>query len=625
MISMLAIRSDKSITVVQSNETAQAAAAADKLERILDAYLDEHSRQKQRDPFRDSVYYAVMRGRAGLLTAYDPLRSGMRIRLQALDPLGYWPVASNEGVEWFTREYVMSRLEMQTFFDKVEREAGAKPIPETIRATNAEEEDMRDNLRVVEYWDEKYHAFSVEGQFYRFTHDYGFCPLVEFRFNETPEQEQRWAYAGLLSAVHEDLKLHATLLSKMATGAEQFYYPRLYYITRDGAMGMVSHHSSRPGDFVEIAEGTEPIILNPTANTEAVSSLLQMVETSIGESTLNPMVFTQDLPDVSGFLVSQFYSVIQDSLADKRDPMERAFGIALGQVLQLMEMYAHEQEDEVWKLAAPSVMGRRPAETRVSAADIGGNYRVRFRVKVSLPVDKVGMATQFGMMREAPPGMPPELAWEDAMMFSGIADEMGDLSGMKRRAEFEFLKMNDPEVQELWIGHTKWEHRKELEQMRKDGQKFANFVGGRKAKEVEKALDDPIDIPANLKSNPEFLHGLASFVEGGGNADDFITQTLASTPTADLFVTPEEADAFLAEEQQRFGTEPGSLLPEDVPGGQPEPEGPGPPFSGFEGVNPQASPPAAQGAMPRKGMDQARLQVDQARTLRRRGSRPPAK
>jgi len=585
-LAMIAIRSEKGIIVAQKNLSAKEARVADKLERVLKAYLFEHQRGAQRDPFRDSAYYAITRGRAGLLTVYDPLKKGLRIRMRALDPFTYFPAYSDEGVEFFTMEYYRTRLELQAFWDKLERSntSGQFTRPPTLDLPRAGTEalDMRDSLKVIEYWDERWHAYSIDGHFVRHEHGYGFVPLVEFRFNETPESEQRWAFASLISGVLEDLKLHAALMSKMATGVEQFYFPRLYYTTPDGSIAFIDHHTA-PGDWERIKEGTRPIVLNPTANSEALRELLNIVENNIGQGSINPLVFSHDLPDVSGFLVSQYLSILQDDLADKRDPMQRAFGLSLGNVLRLMEQWAHEQDGGVWSLEVQPDGRRRPAVETISAEDIDGHYDVRVNLRVSLPQDKTIMLSQLGMggKKDELTGM-PEMDWQTRMEFSGIAQEVGDISTVRRRRELEWLISQDEEMRALYMDYIRAENDKVIQEWKREARKWRRREERRLEREEERNADMLV-----------------------AQEEEMMSQMAGPTMARQAPGLPPELAMQLA---QQFEVPQGATGFEDVLGFRAPTRFP---FSGFEGLDPRVLPPQARGAMNRRTLDRERLRQEE--------------
>ncbi|KKK52012.1 hypothetical protein LCGC14_3109210, partial [marine sediment metagenome] len=326
-----------------------------------------------------------------------------------------------------------------------------------------------DNLHIIEYWDEKYHATSIDGEFKLYEHGYGFVPLVELRFNQTPETEQRWAFASLLSFVLEDLKLHASLISKMTTGAEQFYFPRMYYISENNTLEMVDHHA-QPGDWVQVKEGTTPMILSPTPNSDALQGLLNVLNTEIGNGTVPQIVFTQDIPDISGFMTQQILGQVEDAIADKRDPMERSYGHAMGNVLRLLEKFAPEQEEKAWKFPMLGMGARRPTADLLSAEDIDGHYDVRVKVKVALPTDKIQMSTAFAQTQQVDPTTGYKaMDWLTGMRFAGIADEVEDFAGMEQRRDMEWALSQDQELQAVKLEAIKAQNAKQITEWQKLG------------------------------------------------------------------------------------------------------------------------------------------------------------
>jgi hypothetical protein len=622
-LSMLSIRSRKSISVAQHARTETEERKVDKIERGLQAYLDDIAYHTQRDPLHDAAFWAFLRGRGDFITVYDPLKAGIKIPLRTPDPLTIFPVMGDYGVDWFMQETWRPRLQLTDFFERFNR--SEIKVPQLGKAD--EVDPLSDYVHVVEYWDEKWHAMLLNDQFYGpFEKDYGCVPLTEIRINSTPEDEQRWNNMSLLGAVLEDLKQYNVLLSKMATGVDQFFYPRMYYMTETGQMMMIDPNAP-PGEFIPIAPGTQPIILDPSPDHNTLNLYKNEIERNITNGTLPEVVFVQDIPNASGFLVSQMLSIVQDAIADKRDALERGYGRALGMVLRLMERFADAQDNGAWQLPIRDNYGKRKYMEQLTADDIDGHYHVTVSIMPALPQDKIQMTTIYNQLGEIDQATGrPSFSRRVRRDLAGLTDVIEDVSAMEDDIEWEWLVATDKETQQLAKDVAKARNSKRIQALQKEvdaaqrrDQRSAEKQANR---EFDQAANRPLVIPAERKQDAQFLKQLAAAVEQGFDPESALNSGMQ-------FGMPDQ------QQQGQQGQQPDqsqpdvsdlmSMLQQAQPPAQQGTEAPNG-LTGYDnGLSPTVAPAAMQGAIPRNNQTDPSLQIEQAQTFARRGALPPAK
>jgi hypothetical protein len=342
---------------------------------------------------------------------------------------------------------------------------------------------------------------------------------------------------------------------------------------------------------------------------------MNVLNTEIGNGTVPQIVFTQDIPDISGFMTQQILSQVEDAIADKRDPMERSYGHAMGNVLRLLEKFAPEQEDKAWKFPVLGMGARRPTADLLSAEDIDGHYDVRVKVKVALPADKIQMSTAFAQTQQVDPTTGyKSMDWLTGMRFSGIAGEIEDFAGMEQRRDMEWALSQDPELQAVKLEAIKAQNNKQITEWQKMGdaqRKREETKDQRDAeREAAKAGDETIKMQVSKLSDPQFHQQALELINMGQDP----RVLLGDNP---LLGAQAALPAGLPGQPQGGQVSP-ELIEQLLAAGQ-VPDG----MTGFEGINPQALPPASQGALPRRVLDQDRLGIEQAELDMRRGALPP--
>jgi len=617
-LQMLVGNAERRISVDQFGNTNQEARVADRLERVVRAFDLEHLNITRRDWMYDSAWFADTKGRAPIMTVYDPLRKGLRLRVRPLNPLTCFTVHGEDGVEWFCREYYKTRLELRDHFARYDPKNTKFRIPNLGEMDNS----GRDYIRVVEYWNEKYHATVIEGDdgdsFHVREHEHGMVPLVEYRFNETPEDEQRWAFNGLLAFVLDELKVHAATMSKMATGVEQFYYPRLYYVTEKGHLMSVGPHD-QPGDWAPMMPGVQPVILNPTPNQGVMETFLSRLEGEINKGTLSEAVFALDLPgaNTSGNAIAQVLTQIKDAIADKQRSIERGSGHVYSHIVRLMERFGDIQPDKVWRLPlAESDRSKRRYQEEISADDIAGHYNVRVNIRASLPHDMMQMVTTYNQMIGPDPATgKPKWSKEAALTLTGLWEFVPDMSEMEEDIDWEFALTNDQELAQLNVANIKANNIKKIWAMKQNVAKYEKRVSAMEEKMAEKdaeaQAEEPLVIPPDKKGDVQVYQRMLTLAQQGKDPALALEDLPLGVPGQDQQQGPPG---------QPLNDQEMAALMASMQGQQPQQQPDG--FTGYGGNDPQMMPAAQMGARYRPTEDPS-LYPEQVAQQQRRGALPP--
>lgn len=612
MEQMIAIRSEKVWKVYAHSDTDREQRRVDKIERWLRGYMAEHAYITQEDWFRSLAWFALYRGRGGAFTLYEPNADTLKLIISPVDTYDVYPVYGKRGVRYVTTERWMLREDLEDYFAGLPDAQRPEMAGRVLYPAPEDEADYQ-FVRVVQYWDDEIFAWLVDDTLIDVQeHGYGFCPYDEARFNRTPLDEQRWASMGVLAGVMDELKGIASLRSKMMTGTELFYFPILLYRNRSGALVRFDPYA-KPGTFQEMDEGFDPIILNPQVNHEALQLLEQSFQNTVGKGTLPEITYVSDVPNVSGFLVSQFLSIIQDALSDMRDGLEMSASRIAGNLLKLAETFADEQDDGMWEVPADSGVVEK-----LTTDDIDGHYRVRVKVKVALPQDKLQYATIFNQLYQPDPLTgAPRIDIMTALEISGLQDVIEDTSGMVDRVEMERLFNTDEESKGLYVAYMKARHADKLRTMQRDVEKQAKREERREQRqaerEIEKGLSEDVLLPAEIATNPQQLQQFVALIQQGQTpqiALKMLTEGGGLPMGAPGQPSQQPGGDMQALFQELFGQ--GAQVAQ-------QPDG----LTGYDnGIAPAALPPAMQGAQPRQSVDQAGLFVEDVEEDQRRGALP---
>lgn len=621
---------------------------AERLERFLKAHWKVHEDTKNTDIWADATSMALLRGKSGMFTTYRPGGKDPVVRTEVLDPMEYFVVYGDDGIDWFTREYWKPRYQVVAEFQALSDEDVARMnIPEEYLVDDEDDQNIDNLVRVIEYCDDDWYAWSIDGSdmLEKWEHGCGVCPLREIRFANMPLKDPRYSTQPFLGPAMGDLKALQVLQSKIATAVQAFYYPKILVKSKSGQI-IEWDYNAPPGTPQDAGPDADVTVVRPEPGHEIMRQLQDWLKANVNHSTLPDTVFFREMPNVSGFLAAQVLGTIKDSISAFVAEAERAFGQTCGDVLRYYRAYDDGSGYEYPLDYRDSVRRHRYQET-ITAEDIDGHTSVMVSIKVALPQDILQVITAANQLRQANPVTgEPYMSEEGVRAVSGLADLIDDDAEESERLEREILAMKDPEVQALKIRHMKARQSIWIEDMEREADKYEKRRAKREADIAERAIlngeSADVVIPAEFTTQqleqvlmlekqgqqrstavemvrsgmPLGLPGQdqqqPGQAPGGPNIDDLVNQWFGGQPG-----NPSGTPGQQPGPQQ--GMMPQAGQPTVGPGGTPPPTG----LSGYQGVSPESLPSAMQGGLPRPAFDQAQLQMEQAQQLQQRGALPP--
>jgi len=335
-LTLMSVRAQQKLAVIAKDSGPEEQEKCSKIERWMSGYQRKHMMETKGNPWRDMVYWYLLRGRGVLETRFDPsyLKTDcLPIRTFAPDPNGVFAVRGENGIGFYTKEYTRYVWDVRAEMTK-RRGTRAKWNAVTL----PDKDKDNDTLSVVEYWDDKYCGATLEGELlYVRKHDYGFVPLAEARCMETPLASMEWAYQSVLSPIMDSLKQIYILASKMAAGVDMFYWPTILVTT---PMGVFAYD----GGTIRAAEiptgATKVDIINPTPNAQVLGQLMGWLNGDVQLGSLPDIAWGAEPSSLeSGFAISQVLSQVQDKIWQNKTNLEVAMGWDWGHKLRLVEKF----------------------------------------------------------------------------------------------------------------------------------------------------------------------------------------------------------------------------------------------------------------------------------------------
>ncbi len=619
----LAIRSEKSFIVNPQSNTAAEQRRADVLGRALKGQYVLHRYATSTDIFRLMTHTFLLRGRSALHTVYMPgEKKDPKIRQFALDPLEYFPVRAYGGeIKYFSIERWVSSYEIRTWLEGLDEK-----MPDGIREDSNEYDSVNDTVRLVEVWDDDGYCRLVGGQTVQEVEtEYDGLTLQEARLGETNMKDSDFSCRPLLASIIPELEGYASLMSKQATGVENFFYPFVAVVDRDGTVRQFKITGRDPAEPIELAEGTEvkPLIIQP--NYQVLDHLASEMGKNIGDATLSDFAMGQDVTgDTSGFLYNSRIGQIKDDLSDSRDVLQVTFGAAAGDVLRLWEKFADEQPDGGWTLPIRARQGQRRMSVLLKKEDIQGHGLVEMRIDPALPENKLQTVAMYGQMNKPNPvtGV-PDFSRNFMLEYTGIADAIGDRAQFDREWEKEYLLANDQDFKAIQLRAIRAKFKSEELAWKRQADSATDDLrereGARKQKQIEGGLDNGAYLPPEIANDPSKAAQWAQLIIQAGSGQAAAEMMKGGGLPLGQPGQPSQAGG----NDQRAA----ALVQRLIGGEPPNPAGvqtPQPPemngATGYNtGIDTGLAPPAQLGAQPRQATDQANLQVDQMNQLMQTG------
>lgn len=646
---VLGIRSTKTFNVPPHANTSQEQARCDTLERVLQAYYRMHWAATGSDIWRMVTHMTVLRGRAGIHTLYMPGEEEQpQIRQLCYDPLTYFPIRKVGGqTDWFSKEVWLSTYAMKEYLEGL-----GLDMPE-VEAGDEGYEPLNNSIRLVEIWDKDGYCQVVGPQTVNETElGYGRVTLQEARLGETAMDMPEWSCRPLLAPILPELQGYASLMSKMATGVQELYWPIVIVKDADGTLRHQRFDQRGPLEEIDMGENTQVTVLNPQPNDRLLSNLKNDMNEDISKATMSPVAFSQDIPgSASGNLYDTVLGQIQDDLADVRSQLEHVFGAACGDVLWMLQRFADEQEGGYWEFAIDARPEQRQMSVQITADDIADHFYVEASVKPALPEDKVRNMTIYNQGRQPNPATGvPDLPRSFMISASGLEGLIPDRSEFDRAYKEEVLMANDPEFKATTLAAWKAEFVKKQLEDQKAAEKAMHMLEEKTAAQKMKAIQDGTStdgiLPAEIKTDPAAMGKIAQLMASGQTYEQALGVVQSGAGMGmDQAPGGDQANKDRARKlaQQLLGGElpvagdgqqsAGQNMPATAPQpvGAPNPTGSQMPgqaqMTGTQGYNTGiptgVASPAQLGAVPRSQVDPSNLQAEAIIQQIARGQRRP--
>ena len=441
-LTLLQIRANQQIQVVPKSTGEAEQRACEKLEQWLVGYQRCLGMEMKKNVYRDFVYFFLLRGRGCIETRFDVKAIGgdyMPIRTMAHDPNQIYSVWGESGIGWYTKEYTR-------FAWDIKKELENKNKTHNITLPS----DPNKRVLVVEYWDSNWNALLVDNQLVWVNeHEYGFVPLCEAHCMGTPLNDMRWAYQSVLGPIMDSLKQQYIMASKMATGVDLYYYPKVLVQSATGQAVILD--SGVPGVETQIPPDSKVTVLNPTTNAAVMQQLMSFLRADEQIGGIPEVAFAAEPANLqSGFAVSQVLSQVMDKIYDKKTAIEQALGWDFGHKLQLIEKFGNL---DGLKLTVPVTAkelgnnnGKRTTLIEIKPEDVGGRYHVEVMIQPELPQDRMIKAQLASAFRS--PGVDGSPLLDDRSILESVL-EMDNHDEIARRVREQMLPKLSPHIQEV--------------------------------------------------------------------------------------------------------------------------------------------------------------------------------
>jgi hypothetical protein len=441
-LTLLQIRANQQIHVVPKNTGESEQRACEKLEQWLNGYQRCLGIEMKKNVYRDFVYFFLLRGRGCIETRFDTKAIGgeyMPIRTMAHDPNQIYSVWGESGIGWYTKEYTRHCWDIRQELEN-KKKLGNIKLPD----------DANKRVVVIEYWDSNWNALLVDNQLVWINeHEYGFVPLCEAHCMGTPINDMRWAYQSVLGPIMDSLKQQYIMASKMATGVDLYYYPKVLVQSATGQAVILD--SGVVGVEAQIPPDAKVTVLNPTTNAQVMQQIMSFLRADEQIGGIPEVAFAAEPANLqSGFAVSQVLSQVMDKIYDKKTAIEQALGWDFGHKLQLIEKFG---DMDGLKLTVPVTVqeaggrsGKRATLVEIKPEDVDGRYYVEVMIQPEMPQDRMIKAQLASAFRN--PGVDGSPLLDDRSILESVL-ELNNHDEIARRVREQMLPKLSPKIQEM--------------------------------------------------------------------------------------------------------------------------------------------------------------------------------
>jgi len=458
-LTLLNVRATTKVQVIPRSTGEQEQKACTKLENWLLGYQRQYMMETKQNPWRKFVYWYLLRGRGVIETRFDVNRLGsdsMPIRTIVTDPNMVFSVWGENGVGWYTKEYKRYVWDISAELSELSGSKKRK-MPELP-------DDENQKVPVVEYWDKEWHALLVDEQLVWVNrHDYGFVPICEAHCMDTPLADMRWAYNSVLGPIMDSLKQQYAAASKLATGVDLFYWPKVLVQSATGQAVILD--SGMPGVETHIPPDAKVTVIQPSPNAAVLAQLMGWLKADEQLGGIPEIAWGAEPSSLqSGFAVSQVLSQILDKIHDKKTNLELAMGWDFSHKLQLIEKFGLMEGVNLMVPAgdAAKVYGansRKSMLIDIKPDDVDGRNHVAVTITPELPQDRMVKA-QLAQAYRAP-GVDGKPLVDDQSILEMLEFEHPDLINQRIREQLlpaqskEIAQTSVQAAEQEWLTENK--------------------------------------------------------------------------------------------------------------------------------------------------------------------------
>lgn len=340
---MLQVEGSQRQRVVPLKDGREAAERATKIERWLTGFQRRLRYQQKRNYERDASWWFLARGVCRLEVRFLPeLVNTNQMPLAVLcdDPATIHPVAGRHGPLWYTKEYLMYVREFEAMAARMQNPVDTAWLGKTDLEPN-------DQVTIIEYWDDTWTCALARPQeekesgqlLYTRAHQYGFLPLAEGHCMDTPLADAEWSYQSVVGPVLQHIKQIYTLMSKLATGVNLFFYPYIFYVDAQNRP-VILDPMRLPTDVAPMPPGAKFEIIRPEVNAQVLMLLTGMFRSDVNLATLPETAWGAEPQSLqSGFAVAQVLNQVASAVQDKAPQLAQAFGETRANALRLYKQF----------------------------------------------------------------------------------------------------------------------------------------------------------------------------------------------------------------------------------------------------------------------------------------------
>ena len=469
-LTLLNVRATTKVQVIPRSTGEQEQKACTKLENWLLGYQRQYMMETKQNPWRKFVYWYLLRGRAVIETRFDVNRVGsdaMPIRTIVTDPNLVFSVWGENGVGWYTKEYKRYVWDISSELSEL---SGSKKrrMPELP-------DDENEKVPVVEYWDKEWHALLVDEQLVWVNrHDYGFVPICEAHCMDTPLADMRWAYNSVLGPIMDSLKQQYAAASKLATGVDLFYWPKVLVQSATGQAVILD--SGMPGVETHIPPDAKVTVIQPSPNAAVLAQLMGWLKADEQLGGIPEIAWGAEPSSLqSGFAVSQVLSQILDKIHDKKTNLELAMGWDFSHKLQLVEKFGLMDGVNLMVPAGNEAKSygassRKSMLIDIKPDDVDGRNHVAVTITPELPQDRMVKAQLAQAYRT--PGVDGKPLVDDQTILEMLEFEHPDL--INQRIREQLLPAQSKEIAQTSVQAAEQEWMTENKEVVKLAEKRTN-------------------------------------------------------------------------------------------------------------------------------------------------------